>query len=97
MVPDGGAILGKMEPERITFPAEYPIKVIARANEGLRQRLDEIFTRHFGEISQQQVAERPSAQNSFVAFTYLIVVQAESQLGPLHAELQRVDGVIMVL
>jgi putative lipoic acid-binding regulatory protein len=29
-----------MEPERITFPAEYPIKVIARAGAGLRERLE---------------------------------------------------------
>ena len=86
-----------MEPERITFPAEYPIKVIARASEGLRQKLDEVFGRHIGELSAHQVAERPSAQASFIAFTYMVVVQAESQLGPLHVELQAVDGVIMVL
>ena len=86
-----------MEPERITFPTEYPIKVIARASDDLRQRLDAVFARHFGPISLHQVAERASAQSSFVAFTYLMTVQAEAQLEALHGELKGVDGVIMVL
>ncbi|MGC4028335.1 MAG: DUF493 domain-containing protein [Steroidobacteraceae bacterium] len=97
MVPDGRAILGKMEPERITFPAEYPIKVIARADEGLRKRLDAIFGRHFGEFPAHRVTERPSAQSAFIALTYLMIVEAEAQLGALHTDLKDVDGVIMVL
>ena len=86
-----------MEPERITFPAEYPIKVIARADAGLRGRLDAVFARHFGDFHVDRVTMRPSANNSFVAYTYLMSVQDASQLGPLHVELQAVDGVIMVI
>ena len=86
-----------MEPERITFPTEYPIKVIARASDDLRQRLDAIFTLHLGPFAEHLVSARPSAQNSFVALTYVMLVQAESQLAPLHADLQRSEGVIMVL
>jgi putative lipoic acid-binding regulatory protein len=86
-----------MEPERITFPTEYPIKVIAHSKEDLRTRLDEIFARHFGEFEAHRVSERPSAQAAFVAFTYVMVVEAEAQLPALHAELREVEGVIMVL
>jgi len=86
-----------MEPERISFPTEYPIKVIARAREGLRGHLDEVFTRHLGAFHEGQVTERPSAQAAFIALTYLLVVEAESQLAPLHSDLQAVEGVIMVL
>ena len=49
---------------------------------------------HFAPTS---VTERASAQSNFVALTYLVVVQAEAQLGPLHADLQALDGVMMVL
>ncbi len=97
MVPGGRAILGKMEPERITFPAEYPIKVIARAEPALRESLDAIFGRHFGEFPAHRVTERPSAQSAFIALTYLMVVEAEAQLRALHEDLKAVDGVIMVL
>jgi len=86
-----------MEPERISFPTEYPIKVIARAGEGLRQRLDEVFARHFGEFGANRVSERASAQSSFIALTYLMEVQDAAQLPPLNEELRAMDGVIMVL
>jgi putative lipoic acid-binding regulatory protein len=86
-----------MEPERILFPAEYPIKVIARAHQTLRPRLDEVFVRHFGDFEPHRVTERPSAQSAFIALTYLMTVAAEAQLAALHAELKDLDGVIMVL
>jgi uncharacterized protein len=86
-----------MEPERITFPTEYPIKVIARAGDGLRERLDEVFFRHFGAFGREHVSERPSAQNAFTALTYRMTVQSEAQLTAMHDELKAVDGVIMVL
>jgi putative lipoic acid-binding regulatory protein len=86
-----------MEPERIIFPAEYPIKVIARAHGELRPRLDAVFSRHFGAFEPERVSERPSAQNAFTALTYRMTVEAEQQLVALHEELKAVDGVIMVL
>ena len=93
----GALFYRNMEPERITFPAEYPIKVIARAGEGLRERLDEIFVRYFGDFEEERVKVRPSGQNSFVAYTYHVTVQAESPLAPLHADLRALEGVLMVL
>jgi len=86
-----------MEPERIVFPAEYPIKVVARASEDLRTRVDAIFARHFGPFEAHRVSERASAQSNFVALTYLMRVQAEAQLSPLHNDLRAEDGVMLVL
>lgn len=86
-----------MEPERITFPADYPIKVVARASGDLRSRVDAVFARHFGDFDASRVAERASAQSNFVALTYLMWVQAEAQLGALHSDLRVEDGVMLVL
>jgi len=86
-----------MEPERIVFPADYPIKVVARASADVRARLDAVFARHFGEFEPARVTERASAQSNFVALTYLMRVQAEAQLGALHSELRAEDGVMLVL
>jgi uncharacterized protein len=83
---------------RITFPCpQYPIKVVARAADDLRQRIDAVFARQFGEISPERVVERPSAQRNFVAFTYLMDVNDVAQLGALHVELMQEPGVMMVL
>jgi uncharacterized protein len=86
-----------MEPERIQFPTDYPIKVVARASPDLRTRVDAVFSRHFGGFDANRVTERTSAQSNFVALTYLMRVEAEQQLGALHADLRAEDGVMLVL
>jgi putative lipoic acid-binding regulatory protein len=83
---------------RITFPCEqYPIKVVARAEEDLRTRIDAVFVRQFGSFGAERVVERRSAQQNFVAFTYLMDVNDVAQLGVLHVELMKERGVVMVL
>ena len=86
-----------MEPERITFPVEYPVKVVARAAPLVRGQVDAAFLRHFGAMSAETVSERASANNNFVALTYVPVVHSEAQLKALHADLKLVEGVVMVL
>ena len=86
-----------MEPERITFPTEYPIKVVARASPGMRQLVDSVFSHHFGAISSENVTERASAQSNFMALTYVVIAQNEAQLASLHVDLKLLDGVMMVL
>jgi uncharacterized protein len=86
-----------MEPERIEFPADYPIKVVARANEGLRLQLDAIFLRHFGPFAVTQVQQRDSGRQNYVAYTYVMRADSEQQLQALHLDLKAVEGVIMVL
>jgi uncharacterized protein len=86
-----------MDSEKISFPTDYPIKVLARATPDLRQRIDAIFARHFGDFSLERVSVRDSAQSNFIALTYTMRVQASEQLGPLTKDLQASEGVVMVL
>jgi putative lipoic acid-binding regulatory protein len=86
-----------VEPERITFPVEYPIKVVARADPALRALVDAAFSRHFGAIPAEKVSARASANSNFVALTYLPIVDNEAQLHAVHVDLKLLDGVIMVL
>ncbi|HWL63751.1 MAG TPA: DUF493 domain-containing protein [Steroidobacteraceae bacterium] len=86
-----------MEPERIEFPADYPIKVVARIQPALRDRVDAIFARHFGPLAREGVGERLSSQGHFVSLTYLPRVETEEQLRALHGDLKALEGVMMVL
>jgi putative lipoic acid-binding regulatory protein len=86
-----------MEPERIHFPVEYPVKVVAKAAPELRAAVDAVFARHFGPIPAERISERPSANSNFLALTYTPVVQDEAQLRALHADLKQIAGVMMVL
>lgn len=86
-----------MDETKIVFPCEYPVKVVARAVEGLRLRLDAVFTGQFGAFAEDRVVVRASAQARFVAYTYHMVVQDEAQLGQLHEALKAQPEVVMVL
>ena len=86
-----------MEPEKIEFPCDYPIKVVARATDALRGQLDALFAQHFGPFEAERVAVRQSAQAAYVAHTYTMTVQHVDQLGRLHTDLKQVEGVVMVL
>jgi len=86
-----------MEPERIEFPTDYPIKVVVRSQPDLRQRIDAIFARHFGPQAPDSVVARHSAQGHFVSLTYVPRVEGEAQLKSLHAEVTTLDGVLMVI
>lgn len=88
---------GVNEPELLKFPCAYPIKVMARAEAGLRARLDAIVERHAGPEALTEVRERPSAQANFVGITYVIHAENEAQIAALFAELKQCQGVLMVL
>jgi len=86
-----------MEPAKISFPADYPVKVVTRPELKLRAEIDAIFERHFGVRRPGNPAERASAQGNFVALTYVVTVQEAAQLSALNADLQALAGVLFVL
>jgi putative lipoic acid-binding regulatory protein len=86
-----------MEPEKISFPTDYPIKVVARPELALRAGIDAVFERHFGALGTGNPAEKSSAQGNFVSLTYLMRVENVEQLVALNADLQALPGVLFVL
>ena len=86
-----------MEPEKISFPTDYPIKVVARSELKLRAEIDAIFERHFGTLPPGTPTERGSGQGNFMALTYVMRVERAEQLPALNADLQALAGVLFVL
>ena len=70
---------------------------MARASTDLRDRLDGIFAQHFGPFEPHRVAARESAQANFISYTYTMLVTHVDQLGAVHVDLQKSDGVVMVI
>jgi putative lipoic acid-binding regulatory protein len=84
-------------PERVKFPCDYPIKVMVRATDGVRARVDEIIERHAAPLDRLTVVERPSAQKNFLGITYVIKAKSAEQLAQLFAELKDCPQVLLVL
>jgi putative lipoic acid-binding regulatory protein len=81
----------------LTFPCDYPIKVMARVVPGLRTQLDAIVHRHAGPLESHRISERPSAQQNFIGITYLIHAHSEQQIAALFEDLKQCPAVMLVL
>jgi putative lipoic acid-binding regulatory protein len=82
---------------RLTFPCQYPIKVMARMGPELRAQLDGIVARHAGPLAADRISERPSSQGNFIGVTYLILAESEAQIAALFADLKQCPEVMLVL
>ncbi len=88
---------GMTSPELLTFPCDYPIKVMLRAGAGPRAHVDAVMARHAGAAVSAAATARPSAQGNFSAVTYTIRARDPQHIAALFADLKEIDGVLMVL
>jgi uncharacterized protein len=86
-----------LTPERVSFPCDYPIKVMVRAEPGVRTRVDAIVEHHAGPVDLSTVTERSSAQSHFTGITYVIRATSEAQIAALFAALKLCPQVLLVL
>lgn len=84
-------------PERLSFPCDYPIKVMVRSDPGVRNRVDAIVERHAGPVDLSAVTERRSARNRFMGITYVIRATSEAQISALFEALKLCPQVLLVL
>jgi uncharacterized protein len=84
-------------PERLNFPCDYPIKVMVRAEDGVRSQIDDIVGRHAAPLDLSTVVERPSSQKNFMGITYVIRANSPDQVAQLFADLKLCPHVLLVL
>jgi len=85
------------EGELLKFPVAYPIKVVGRHSEGLRAAIDAIVREHVPDLTDDQITERASNQQHFIAITYTINAQSKEQVVALANALKANKDVIMLI
>lgn len=85
------------DPTKIEFPTEFPIKVMGRQDSDIGTVTREIVERHAGPLTEAQVRVRTSGDGNFLAFTYLVTAQSQTQLDDLYRELTACKLVLMAL
>lgn len=83
--------------ELLKFPVAYPIKVLGRRNELNRADVDAVVRTHAPDLRDDQISERESNHQHFVAITYTINAQSKDQIVALATALQAVKGVMMLI
>jgi putative lipoic acid-binding regulatory protein len=84
-------------PERLEFPCAYPIKVMVRAQQGVRSEVDAIMEKYAAPLDRSAVVERASSQKNFLGITYVINAKSPEQIAELFAALKRCPHVMLVL
>jgi len=83
--------------ELLKFPTSYPIKVVGRRSEHMRANIDAIVRAHVPDLTPDQITERESTQQHFLAITYTINAQSKEQVVALAHALQASKDVIMLI
>jgi putative lipoic acid-binding regulatory protein len=88
---------GGHKEELLKFPVAYPIKVVGRRNELQRAEVDAVVRAHAPDLRDDQISERESKEQHFIAITYTINAQSREQVVALANALQTVKGVMMLI
>jgi putative lipoic acid-binding regulatory protein len=86
-----------MEPPRIEFPCDYPIKVIGDVSDDGIAEIVAIVRQHAPEVTPDQVSTRDSRNGNFRSVRVTIVATGEEQLRVLHEDLIALPNVRLVL
>ena len=89
--------MSDVQPPRIEFPCDYPIKVMGYACREFHEHVLATMTRHAPGFDQQAVAVRDSRNGRFQSITITITATGEPQLKAIFEDLKRCDHVQMVL
>ena len=86
-----------MSTPRLTFPTDYPLKVVGRADAGLRATIDAIIAKHAPAYDASRTSERASANGNFVSISYVIRAESAEQVTALATELKACEAVLIVI
>jgi len=84
-------------PSLLTFPCEFPIKVMGRREDGFAQTVTDVVRRHAPDFPPEAVEMRASSNARFLSVTVTIEAQSREQLDALYTELSKHPLVMMVL
>jgi uncharacterized protein len=85
------------EQEALTFPTDYPVKVLGRPSPEFRARVHAIVLKHVPDTSSDRVSERLSENGNFISISYNLHMQSREQVVALVNELTACELVMMVL
>ena len=87
----------KQHVEPLSFPTDYPVKIVGRPAEEFRARVHAIVLRHAPDLDPARISARASANGNFLSLTYVLRARSRGQIEALVEELRGCDGVLMLL
>ncbi|MEJ2514097.1 MAG: DUF493 domain-containing protein [Gammaproteobacteria bacterium] len=86
-----------MSEDLLTFPLEFPVKVMGRSAPDFVELVTGIVSDHTGALAEEAVAVRDSRKGNFVSVTVTFTATSREQLDAVYRALSGHERVLMVL
>ncbi|MGE0876036.1 MAG: YbeD family protein [Burkholderiales bacterium] len=81
----------------LSFPVDFPMKILGRREGGFAQAVMEIVLKHAPDFEPASMEMRPSRQGRYLSLTVTVNATSREQLDALYRELCDHPAVVMVL
>lgn len=81
----------------LTFPCDFPIKVMGHAAADFDSLVLQIVSRHVQTLREGAVQRRPSKQGTYVSLTVTVRAENQVQLDNLYRDLSGHPRILLVL
>jgi len=81
----------------LTFPCEFPLKVIGRDEDDFFNCVVELVSRHVPGLTTDAFSEKRSSQGRYVSVSVTFIAESRAQVDALYEDLTRQDRVLFAL
>jgi putative lipoic acid-binding regulatory protein len=81
----------------LTFPCEFPIKVMGLAHEAFDITVFDIVRKHVPDLKEAAVSMRSSKEGKYLSVTVVVQASSREQLDAIYIDLTQCDQVLMAL
>lgn len=82
---------------KLTFPMEFPLKVVGNNAPGFKELVLEILRRHVHDLDERDVSDRLSSGGKYCSVAVKFVAKSRKQVDDLYVELTGNEKVLWVL
>ena len=79
------------------FPTDFPIKVMGKADDDFRSLVVGILARHFDDIDEARIEERPSSAGRYLGITVVVRAHNRAQIDAAYMDLTSCQRVLVAL
>jgi len=87
----------KISEQSISFPCDYPIKVLCKNRPGLLNEIANCISEHDLSFNRSAVKKKMSQKKNYVSVSIILRALSESHIKDLYLDLKKIESVKLVL
>ncbi len=82
---------------RISFPCDYPVKVVGDVRPNFHDEVFDVVAHHDPTMTTARVSQKTSRKGNFISISFMLMARSEGQLKALFSDLKQIESVRLVL